>query len=227
MIVPPGLSRPARSAASIIGRPIRSLTEPPGLSISSLASRSGWRSAGPRSRVSRVIRTSGVSPTRSRIDSAYCIAARIACRSDGPQRPPDRPASGSRGRGQASRSSRPGRSSSQVSRSRRRRGCAGGSTVAGGAPRPPARAGRPSASLIRRASVELLARSRRAGSAAPADSPASARTVVGRQDPRRHPPAEVELLGAGDRERHDRRVGPQGDDRPARAGTARSGRAAR
>ena len=47
MIVPPGLSRPSRSAASIIGRPMRSLTEPPGLSISSLARRSGWRSAGP------------------------------------------------------------------------------------------------------------------------------------------------------------------------------------
>ena len=30
--------------------------------------------------MSRLIRTSGVSPTRSRIDSAYCIAARIPCR---------------------------------------------------------------------------------------------------------------------------------------------------
>ena len=37
MIVPPGLSRPSRSAASIIGSPIRSFTEPPGLSISSFA----------------------------------------------------------------------------------------------------------------------------------------------------------------------------------------------
>ena len=36
MIVPPGLSSPACSAASIIGSPMRSLTEPPGLSISSL-----------------------------------------------------------------------------------------------------------------------------------------------------------------------------------------------
>ena len=53
MIVPPGLSRPSRSAASIIGRPMRSLTEPPGLSISILARRSGWRSCGPRSRVTR------------------------------------------------------------------------------------------------------------------------------------------------------------------------------
>ena len=43
MIVPPGLSRPARSAASIIGSPMRSLTEPPGLSVSSLARISGWR----------------------------------------------------------------------------------------------------------------------------------------------------------------------------------------
>ena len=60
MMVPPGLSRPARSAASIIGNPMRSFTDPPGLSISSLASNSGWRSAGPRSRTSRVIRTSGV-----------------------------------------------------------------------------------------------------------------------------------------------------------------------
>ena len=47
MIVPPGFSRPARSAASIIGRPIRSLTEPPGLSISSFARISGWRSTRP------------------------------------------------------------------------------------------------------------------------------------------------------------------------------------
>ena len=53
MMVPPGLSSPSRSAASIIGRPMRSLTEPPGLSISSLARMSGWRSAGPRSRVTR------------------------------------------------------------------------------------------------------------------------------------------------------------------------------
>jgi hypothetical protein len=70
MMVPPGLSRPARSAASIIGSPMRSFTEPPGFNISSLASSSGWRSAGAMSRVSRLIRTSGVSPTSSRIDSA-------------------------------------------------------------------------------------------------------------------------------------------------------------
>src|SRR6185295_9515506 len=77
MIVPPGFSRPARSAASIIGRPMRSFTDPPGLSISSFARMSGCRSTGPRSRVTRDKRTRGVSPTRSTIDSAYCIRARI------------------------------------------------------------------------------------------------------------------------------------------------------
>jgi hypothetical protein len=41
MIVPPGLSLPSRSAASIIGRPILSLTEPPGLSSSSFPRMSG------------------------------------------------------------------------------------------------------------------------------------------------------------------------------------------
>ena len=75
MMVPPGRRRPARSAASIIGRPIRSLTDPPGLSISSLASSSGRRSAGPRPAVRREISTSGVLPTRSRIEDAYSMAA--------------------------------------------------------------------------------------------------------------------------------------------------------
>jgi hypothetical protein len=74
MIVPPGFSRPARSAASIIGRPIRSFTEPPGLSISSLARSSGCASGEPRSAVSREIRTRGVSPTRSTMEDAYCTA---------------------------------------------------------------------------------------------------------------------------------------------------------
>ena len=40
MIVPPGSSSPSRSAASIIAMAGRSLTLPPGLSISSLASTS-------------------------------------------------------------------------------------------------------------------------------------------------------------------------------------------
>src|SRR4051794_19794427 len=74
MIVPPGRTPPARSAASIIGRPIRSFTDPPGFSISSFARSSGCRSAGPRSLVSREMRTSGVWPTRSRIEDAYSIS---------------------------------------------------------------------------------------------------------------------------------------------------------
>ena len=79
MIVPPGFSSPARSAASIIGRPMRSLTDPPGLSISILARSSGCRSMGPRSRVIRLIRTSGVLPTRSSTDSTYCIGGEYRC----------------------------------------------------------------------------------------------------------------------------------------------------
>ena len=37
MIVPPGLSRPARSASSIIWTAMRSLIELPGLNVSTLA----------------------------------------------------------------------------------------------------------------------------------------------------------------------------------------------
>ena len=59
-IVPPGRSLPSRSAASIIARPIRSLTEPPGFRYSSFASRVGATSAPNRSS-----RTIGVCPTRS------------------------------------------------------------------------------------------------------------------------------------------------------------------
>src|SRR5919201_1770921 len=60
-IVPPGLSRPSRSACSIIARPIRSLTEPPGFRYSSLARILAW--PGGESLSSRTI---GVPPTRSR-----------------------------------------------------------------------------------------------------------------------------------------------------------------
>ncbi len=58
-IVPPGLSRPSRSAASIIATPMRSLIEPPGFCDSSFRN----SSQGPVSR--RVTRTSGVLPIRS------------------------------------------------------------------------------------------------------------------------------------------------------------------
>ena len=64
MIVPPGLSSPSRSAASIIAIATRSLIEPPALKYSTFAS-SCVRSPG---RI-RDIRISGVSPTSSRIES--------------------------------------------------------------------------------------------------------------------------------------------------------------
>src|SRR5690349_7185354 len=60
-IVPPGLSFPSRSACSIIARPIRSLTEPPGLRYSSLARIRAWPAG-----ESLSSRTIGESPTRSR-----------------------------------------------------------------------------------------------------------------------------------------------------------------
>src|SRR6266576_1467480 len=67
-IVPPGRSFPSRSAASIIRIPIRSFTDPPGLSISSLAS-----TVGRSPRVTAWRRTSGVSPIASRNESRTCI----------------------------------------------------------------------------------------------------------------------------------------------------------
>ncbi len=70
-IVPPGRSFPSRSAASIIGRPIRSFTEPPGLRYSSFAS-----SCAPPRGVSLSSRTIGVEPTSSRI-VGYCIAGSV------------------------------------------------------------------------------------------------------------------------------------------------------
>src|SRR5438552_17637663 len=63
-IVPPGFSAPARSAASTILRPMRSLTLPPGFSVSSLA-----RTVGRTPWVTLWRRTSGVFPTASRNDS--------------------------------------------------------------------------------------------------------------------------------------------------------------
>src|SRR3954451_17769473 len=72
-IVPPGFSAPLASAASTMRTAIRSFTEPPGLRYSSLASTSG--ASGRSSRVTDVSRTSGVLPTRSTTDSAYCTGA--------------------------------------------------------------------------------------------------------------------------------------------------------
>src|SRR5215211_8055332 len=72
-IVPPGLSRPSRSAASTIATAGRSLTEPPGFVVSILAMRSH---VSPRP--TRASRTSGVSPMRSRTESATSIPSAIA-----------------------------------------------------------------------------------------------------------------------------------------------------
>jgi len=66
----PGAIRPSRSAASIIATPIRSLTEPPGLYISSLAT-----SSAPQSGASRVRVTMGVSPT---VSARLAVGAVIA-----------------------------------------------------------------------------------------------------------------------------------------------------
>ena len=60
IVVRPGSIRPSASAASIIATPMRSLTEPPGLNISSLAN--SWAGESGSSRVSCTI---GVRPTQS------------------------------------------------------------------------------------------------------------------------------------------------------------------
>ncbi len=62
-IVPPGFSFPSASAFSIIARPMRSFTDPPGFRYSSFASTVGctWRPT-------ESSRTIGVFPTSSRMD---------------------------------------------------------------------------------------------------------------------------------------------------------------
>src|SRR5262245_16705710 len=87
MIVPPGFSAPLRSASSIILTAMRSLIELPGLNVSSLTRTVPltWP------RVSRLMRTIGVSPIASRIElqivftlSVYTAASRaqIDCRAN-------------------------------------------------------------------------------------------------------------------------------------------------
>src|SRR5687768_12951 len=63
MMVPPGVSRPARSASSIIRTAIRSLIEFPGLKVSIFAS----TVASMTPRVMRLMRTIGVLPMTSRM----------------------------------------------------------------------------------------------------------------------------------------------------------------
>ena len=85
-IVPPGCSAPLASAASTMRTAMRSFTEPPGLRYSTLASTRG--ASGPSSRVTEVSRTSGVLPTRSTTDSAYCTgASSTRARPPGPSPP--------------------------------------------------------------------------------------------------------------------------------------------
>ena len=64
-MVPPGRSSPDRSAASIMAMAGRSLTLPPGLVVSSLATTAVGSPA-----LNRPSRTSGVFPTRSSTESA-------------------------------------------------------------------------------------------------------------------------------------------------------------
>src|SRR5215217_6744217 len=73
MIVPPGLSRPSASAASTIFIATRSLIEPPGLKYSTLATTCGFRPAAIRDS-----RTSGVSPTVSRMDPLMSAEAAMS-----------------------------------------------------------------------------------------------------------------------------------------------------
>src|SRR4051794_38572446 len=71
IVVRPGSMMPSASAASSIATPIRSLTLPAGLYASSLPINSA-----PQSGASRVIRTSGVRPTRSARFDGMLVAVR-------------------------------------------------------------------------------------------------------------------------------------------------------
>ncbi len=73
MIVPPGFSRPSRSASSIIFRAMRSLIELPGLKVSTFASTSAFTTPFVR----RLMRTSGVSPMVSRMVSQILLVIEL------------------------------------------------------------------------------------------------------------------------------------------------------
>jgi hypothetical protein len=72
MMVPPGLSNPFRSASSIIRIAMRSLMELPGLNVSSFA-----KTVALSPLVIRLIRTMGVSPTASRMESNAFFAVAV------------------------------------------------------------------------------------------------------------------------------------------------------
>src|SRR5919112_5532970 len=86
MIVPPGRRRPSASAASTIRIATRSLIEPPGLKYSTLATTCGVRPDAMRLR-----RTSGVSPTVSRIESLMSAGAAMRPTLQGRAGGPDLP----------------------------------------------------------------------------------------------------------------------------------------
>ena len=81
-IVPPGCSRPSRSAASIIAIATRSFTLPPGFIDLDLGEQVAAQPFGRDQ--TRDSRTSGVLPTRSRIESATSIASALTLSVDGP-----------------------------------------------------------------------------------------------------------------------------------------------
>jgi hypothetical protein len=72
MMVPPGFSKPFLSASSTILMPMRSFTEPPGLSISALIQICGFKPDATRFR-----RISGVFPTASMmlLQRIFCLFA--------------------------------------------------------------------------------------------------------------------------------------------------------
>ena len=120
----------------------------------------------------------------------------------------------------------PGRSSSQVSRrceAARMAGRIDGPRVERLDRRPRSASKR---AVSRRASSSS-SREPSAGSTPSQSSPSELAGARRRQDARRHPAAEVQLLGAGQRERHDRRAGAQGDQRRAVAERPDAARRAR
>src|SRR3954463_11760625 len=95
-IVPPGRRRPSASAASTIRIATRSLIEPPGLKYSTLATTCGVSPAAMRDR-----RTSGVSPTVSRMESLMSAGAAMRPTLSGRAGSPDLPVGHRRDPGQA------------------------------------------------------------------------------------------------------------------------------
>src|SRR5262245_45513466 len=85
MIVPPGLSSPARSASSIIFTAMRSLIELPGLKVSIFAR----TVAGTTPLVMRLMRTIGVWPIASRMLSQIFFTRSVYLPLPGPEQPPD------------------------------------------------------------------------------------------------------------------------------------------